>query len=80
MCTRHGRNNYYNRRILDIIISIYVGAVAVQSTETTDGTGQIWLDSVACAAGSTSLTDCSISTFGGHNCNHGQDVGVICQG
>lgn len=45
-----------------------------------DGAGQIWLDSVVCSMFDTAITDCSISAFGGHSCNHSQDVGVICEG
>ncbi|KAL4007229.1 hypothetical protein ACER0C_001081 [Sarotherodon galilaeus] len=42
------------------------------------GTGQIWLDNVACSGTETSLTECKHSGFGSHSCGHGQDAGVIC--
>ena len=61
-------------------IICFADAVAVQGSDTTDGPGQIWLDSVTCTGTETRLTDCHISGFGGHNCSHSQDVGVICQG
>ena len=57
-----------------------LGAVALQGSETMDGTGQIWLNSVSCTNFMTRITDCTLSTFGGHSCSHSEDVGVICQG
>uniref|UniRef100_A0A3Q0RYE4 SRCR domain-containing protein n=1 Tax=Amphilophus citrinellus TaxID=61819 RepID=A0A3Q0RYE4_AMPCI len=42
------------------------------------GTGQIWLDDVACSGSERSLIECR--TFGDHNCGHGEDAGVVCSG
>ncbi|XP_027147358.1 deleted in malignant brain tumors 1 protein-like [Larimichthys crocea] len=42
------------------------------------GTGQIWMDDVSCSGSESGLTDCFHRGFGTHNCNHGQDVGVMC--
>ncbi|XP_036003937.1 deleted in malignant brain tumors 1 protein [Fundulus heteroclitus] len=42
------------------------------------GTGQIWLDDLACSGSETSLGVCGHSGFGTHNCGHHQDAGVIC--
>ncbi len=52
----------------------------MQGSETVNGTGPIWLNSVLCTESETRITDCTISAFGGHNCTHSSDVGVICQG
>ncbi|NXG70976.1 C163A protein, partial [Baryphthengus martii] len=44
------------------------------------GTGQIWLDDVNCAGDETILTECRARPWGDHNCNHGEDAGVVCSG
>ncbi|XP_038594873.1 scavenger receptor cysteine-rich type 1 protein M130-like [Micropterus salmoides] len=51
-----------------------------QSTHFGQGTGQIWLDDVACSGSERSLTECQHGGFGSHNCNHGKDAGVVCSG
>ena len=42
------------------------------------GSGQIWLDNVACAGSELSLVDCRRSSWGIHNCRHSEDASVIC--
>ncbi|RVE59015.1 hypothetical protein OJAV_G00199980 [Oryzias javanicus] len=42
------------------------------------GSGKIWLDDVICTGSESSLTQCDHRGFGTHNCNHGEDAGVIC--
>lgn len=40
------------------------------------GSGQIWMDDIKCSGSESTLTQCSHTTK--HNCNHGEDAGVVC--
>uniref|UniRef100_A0A8D0AAG0 SRCR domain-containing protein n=1 Tax=Sander lucioperca TaxID=283035 RepID=A0A8D0AAG0_SANLU len=53
---------------------------APQSAHFGEGTGQIWLDDVACSGSERSVTLCQHRGLGTHNCNHGEDAGVVCSG
>lgn len=44
------------------------------------GNGTIWMDDVGCTGSESNLTRCSHKGFGRHNCNHGEDAGVVCSG
>jgi len=42
------------------------------------GTGQIWLDDLACTGYETHLFNCSHAGWGRHNCFHYEDVAISC--
>ncbi|XP_058392531.1 CD5 antigen-like [Diceros bicornis minor] len=42
------------------------------------GVGRIWLDDVRCSGEERSLEQCRHRFWGYHNCNHKEDVAVIC--
>jgi len=53
-------------------------AIAVQSFG--GGVGQIWMDDVQCYGDELEITHCPKTAWGDHNCVHGEDVGVCCDG
>ena len=54
------------------------GVRALRGTSVPDGTGQIWLDDVACSGNELSLSNCPHNGWGNKNCGHSKDAGVEC--
>ena len=44
-----------------------------------EGTGQIWLDEVACSGQESRLEACRHAGWGTENCQHSEDAGVTCR-
>ena len=38
----------------------------------------IWLDDVACSGSESRLIDCNHAGIGNENCQHSEDVGIVC--
>ncbi|NXL53942.1 DMBT1 protein, partial [Podilymbus podiceps] len=57
-------------RALSTPVSVYFG----------EGSGPIWLDDVNCTGTETALSKCQTTSWGVHNCRHGEDAGVVCLG
>jgi len=43
-----------------------------------DGSGQIWMDDVACSGSESRLEQCAHQGWGHHNCGHSEDVAIQC--
>ena len=61
-----------------------LGSVNAVATELRDdfgpGSGAILMDDVRCTGDESSLTSCVYVGSDNENCNHGEDVGLVCTG
>ena len=55
------------------------GAVVRAQAFFGQGSGSIVLDNVACTGSEPTLLTCRSNPIGINNCNHAEDVGVVCQ-
>jgi len=44
----------------------------------TEGTGPIWMNNVACDGTESKITECTYTGWGVQNCVHGEDVEMVC--
>ncbi|KXJ09767.1 Lysyl oxidase-like 4, partial [Exaiptasia diaphana] len=51
---------------------------AVMSKRLGQGPDPIWLDNVKCNGDEPSLDKCFHGGWGTHNCDHSEDVGIVC--
>ncbi|XP_028518377.1 deleted in malignant brain tumors 1 protein isoform X2 [Exaiptasia diaphana] len=51
---------------------------AITYTHLGQGPDPIWLDSVNCHGGESSVDQCTHRGWGTHGCGHSQDVGIVC--
>lgn len=56
----------------------YSGSTGVRLAGYGRGSGPITLDNVVCTGSEARLIDCPANPIGTHNCDHGEDAGVIC--
>ncbi|XP_076175062.1 uncharacterized protein LOC143150566 isoform X2 [Ptiloglossa arizonensis] len=73
-------DDFLNTAATVICRSLGYGGPAVAKKDGAFGSGEgpIWLDEVSCHGNETQLYRCAHNDWGKHNCNHNEDVGVIC--
>lgn len=56
----------------------YGQSITVKDGKFGPGDGPIWLDQVYCNGNESAIQECSHLNWGESNCDHKEDVGVIC--
>ena len=53
-------------------------SVAIGDAHFGYGTGPIHMDNLVCTGRETNIATCQFAGYGNNNCDHDEDVGVIC--
>ena len=62
-----------------LVVCRQLGYIGFNSTTAFGaGEGPIWMDDVGCTGSEQSIFNCTHRGFGEHNCNHREDIGIIC--
>ncbi|KAI8496818.1 scavenger receptor [Branchiostoma belcheri] len=75
-------HNRFNMDDADVVCRMlgYPNAIQVQNDAYFgQGTGPIYMDDLRCDGNETSLFSCSYAGWTIHDCDHGQDAGVVCR-
>ncbi|XP_052212230.1 adhesion G protein-coupled receptor B3-like [Dreissena polymorpha] len=67
LCRELGMDDGKLMNLLEVQLKIFSGADSY-----------IWLDDVQCTGNESSIVDCAHSGWGVHDCDHSEDIGVLC--
>lgn len=72
---------YWYNEYIHFHYSLFISQNALPATAAAfgQGTGNILLDNVVCQGNESSILDCRTNPVGTNDCEHSEDVGVICQ-
>ncbi|XP_069345722.1 scavenger receptor cysteine-rich type 1 protein M130 isoform X3 [Eulemur rufifrons] len=74
-------NNGWSMEEVSVICRQLGCPISIKATGWTNssaGSGRIWMDHVSCRGNESALWDCKHNGWGKHNCTHQQDAGVTC--